>query len=148
MKYLLDTCVLSEAFKKNPDKHVLEWIDSREENRLYLSVLTLAEIEKGIIKCQEPVRQEKLRTWLESDLMERFKHRILPIDLGVAIAWGRIQAESEKKGTPMPVIDGLIAVTGLVNDCTVVTRNTGDMRMSQVQLYNPWEDTAPFCGVN
>lgn len=141
MKYLLDTCVLSEAFKKNPDQHVLEWMDSCEEYKLYLSVLTLAEIEKGIGKCQEPTRQDKLRTWLEFDLMERFKHRILPLDHGVAIAWGRIQSESEKKGAPMPMINGLIAVTGLVHDCTVVTRNTNDMRMSQVQLYNPWERT-------
>ena len=138
MKYLLDTCVLSEAFRKKPDRDVLDWMDSCDENRLYLSVLTLAEIEKGIGKCQEPLKQDKLRAWLEFDLKERFKHRILPIDLEVAQAWGRIQSESEKNGTPMPAIDGLIAVTGLVNDCIIVTRNISDMRFSQAQLFNPF----------
>jgi predicted nucleic acid-binding protein len=138
VKYLLDTCVLSEAFRKKPDRDVLDWMDSCDENRLYLSVLTLAEIEKGIGKCQEPLKQDKLRAWLEFDLKERFKYRILPIDLEVALAWGRIQSESEKNGTPMPAIDGLIAVTGLVNDCIVVTRNISDMRFSQAQLFNPF----------
>ena len=138
MKYLLDTCLLSEAFKKKPNQQVMDWLGSVDEQNLYLSVLTLGEIEKGINKNRDPVRQRKLRDWLENDLKDRFRHRVLPVDLKVALKWGAIQAESEKAGVPMPAIDGLIAVTGLVHGCTVVTRNTDDMRQSQAELLNPW----------
>ena len=139
MKYLLDTCLLSEAFKKKPDPKVMDWMASVNEQSLYLSVLTLGEIEKGINKSKDSARKQKLRYWLENDLKDRFKHRILPVDMIVALKWGAVQGESEKAGQPMPAIDGLIAVTGLVHDCVVVTRNTDDMHQSQAKLFNPWE---------
>lgn len=139
MKYLLDTCLLSEAFKKKPSQQVMDWLGNVDEQRLYLSVLTLGEIEKGINKNKDPVRRKKLRHWLEFDLKDRFRHRILPLDLRVALKWGAIQGEAEKAGAPMPAIDGLIAVTGLVHGCTVVTRNIDDMQQSKAELFNPWE---------
>lgn len=143
MKYLLDTCLISEAFKNKPNQHVLDWLGSRDEQNLYLSVLTLGEIEKGINKNKDPVRQKKLRHWLEQDLQERFRHRILPVDLKVALKWGAIQAKAEQAGASIPAIDGLIAATGLVYGCTVVTRNVDDMRQSQAELLNPWDE--PCC---
>lgn len=142
MKYLLDTCVISEVVKQKPDNKVLEWLQNQDETNLYLSVLTFGEIEKGIEKSANAERKKRLRLWVEEDLKQRFENRILPIDMQTAIKWGGIQGKSEAAGKPLPAIDGLIAVTGLVNNCIVVTRNTSDMQQSSVELYNPWKDGA------
>ena len=140
MKYLLDTCVISELIKPQPNKNVIEWIQQQDEENLYLSVLTLGEIEKGIEKSSNEVRKRKLQLWVNEDLTQRFAGRILPIDKAVAVKWGIIQGVAELKGKTMPAIDGLIAVSGLVYDCIVVTRNTADMQQSTAELFNPWLD--------
>ncbi|WP_448215754.1 PIN domain-containing protein [Endozoicomonas sp. 2B-B] len=85
MKYLLDTCVLSEVFKKKPNPQVIDWLGSVDEQSLYLCILTLGEIEKGVEKNKDPARQGKLRNWLEFDLKDRFRQRILSVDLNVAL---------------------------------------------------------------
>ena len=138
MKYLLDTCVVSEMIKNKPDKNVLEWIRAQDESKLYLSVLTIAEIQKGIEKTSDNSRKKRLKLWLEDDLKKRFEGRIIPIDLNVATKWGEMQGATELNGKPMPVIDGLIAICGLVSNCIVVTRNTSDMQNSSAVLLNPW----------
>ena len=138
MKYLLDTCVISEVIKPSPNKNVIKWLKEQEESGLYLSVLTFGEIEKGIEKSVDERRKNKLRLWVEEDLKERFAGRILPVGMAVATKWGEIQGKSERAGRPLPSIDGLIAVTGLVNNCVVVTRNISDMQQSSVALHNPW----------
>lgn len=138
MKYLLDTCVLSELIKKEPNKNVISWLKKQEETNLYLSVLTFGEIEKGIEKAPDEIRKKKLKLWVEEDLKQRFQGRILPIDLETSVKWGSLQGLSEQVGKPMPTIDGLIAVSGLINNCVVVTRNTSDMEQSTVELFNPW----------
>lgn len=138
MKYLLDTCVISEIIRPKPNENVIAWMQSQSEDNLYLSVLTFAEIEKGIKKAPDLTRKRKLKLWLEEDLKKRFKGRIIPINLDISTKWGEIQAISELSGKPMPVIDGLIAVSGLVYNCIVVTRNTSDMEQSSVELLNPW----------
>ena len=138
MKYLLDTCVISELIKQKPDKNVISWLTNQDESELFLSVLTFGEIEKGIEKAQNSTRKKKLRLWVEEDLKQRFEGKIIPIDLDVSTQWGIIQGLSEKAGKPMPTIDGLIAVTGLVNNCIIVTRNTSDMVQSTAELFNPW----------
>jgi len=142
MKYLLDTCVISEAIKPKPNRNVVSWLKNQDETSLYLSVLTFGEIEKGIEKSVDGRRKNKLRLWVEEDLKQRFEGRILPIDMEVASKWGEIQGKSEAVGKPLPSIDGLIAVTGLVNNCIVVTRNISDMQQSSVELHNPWENNA------
>ncbi|MCF6282588.1 MAG: type II toxin-antitoxin system VapC family toxin [Candidatus Polarisedimenticolaceae bacterium] len=142
MKYLLDTCVISEAIKPKPNKKVVAWLKKQDEESLYLSVLTFGEIEKGIEKSVDGRRKNKLRMWVEEDLKQRFEGRILPIDMQVASKWGEIQGKSEAVGKPLPSIDGLIAVTGLVNNCVVVTRNVSDMQQSSVELHNPWGENA------
>jgi len=139
MKYLLDTCVVSELMKKAPNKKVTTWLQNQDESNLYLSILTFGEIQKGIEKAPDEVRKIKLKTWLEEDLKKRFEGKIIPIDLDIAIKWGEIQGITEKSGKSMPTIDGLIAVSALVHHCTVVTRNTSDMEASLVELLNPWE---------
>ncbi len=139
MKYLLDTCVVSELIKKSPNKNVLRWLENQDEEDLYLSVLTFGEIQKGIEKAPDKIRKKKLQAWLEKDLRERFEGKIIPVDLNVAIKWGEIQGITEKEGKTMPSIDGLIAISALAYGCTVVTRNTSDMENSTVDLLNPWE---------
>ena len=139
MKFLLDTCVISEIFKPTPDEKVVLWVRENDEENLYLSVLTFGEIEKGIEKAPNLAKKKALQSWVENDLKKRFKHRIIDIDMAVVTRWGRVQGIAELAGRPMPTIDGLIAVSGLVHGCTVVTRNISDMRQSGVELLNPWE---------
>ena len=139
MKYLLDTCVISEIIKPRADRNVITWMQKQDEESLYLSVLTFGEIEKGIEKSPDRARKRKLQLWVEEDLKKRFEGRILPINIDVSIKWGATQGISELQGKPMPAIDGLIAVSGLVHNCIVVTRNVSDMEQSAVELLNPWE---------
>ena len=138
MKYLLDTCVVSEIIKPRPSENVISWLQNQNEDNLYLSVLTFGEIEKGIEKLAKGTRKNHLKLWVEDDLKNRFHGRILPIDIRIATRWGEIQGQAELSGKPMPSIDGLIAVSGIVNNCTVVTRNISDMEQSSAVLLNPW----------
>jgi len=139
MKYLLDTCVLSELTKKTPDRNLLKWLAEKDENQLFISVLTIGEIHKGIEKLPGSKKKTKLHQWVDHDLKERFNTRILNFDLETATIWGQVQAFSELQGRGMPVIDGQIAATGIRYNFTVVTRNTKDMEMSGANLLNPWD---------
>ena len=139
MNYLLDTCVISELIKPKPSPTVIKWLHSCQEESLFLSSLTICEIQKGISKLPDSRKRKKLQIWLDSELTQRFDKRIIGIDFKVAQKWGEIQASSEIAGVKMPVIDSLIASIGLLYDMTVVTRNTGDMQNSGVRLFNPWE---------
>ena len=139
MKYLLDTCVISELVKTKPSKKVVLWISKKDEADFCLSSLTFGELYKGVSKLPDSRKRKKLSKWIEQDLQERFVGKILDIDLLVAKTWGEIQAASEVAGSPMPAIDGLIAATALAHDLTVVTRNVTDMQQSGVSLLNPWE---------
>ena len=138
MNHLLDTCVVSELIKAQSDKNVIDWIETIEEEHLFLSVLTLGEIEKGIAKLPLSLRKSNLKTWLEQDLVLRFENRILNITPEIARYWGNLQGEQEKQGKPMPIIDGLIATTALVHDLTLVTRNVSDVESSGVFILNMW----------
>ena len=139
MNYLLDTCVIAELIKKNPNQKVFKWVSNTDEANLFISVLTIGEIHKGIEKLPKSKKKEKLHNWVNYDLQERFKNRIILFDLPSATVWGKIQAHSELLGRPLPAIDGLIAASGISYGLTVVTRNTTDMDASGVSLLNPWE---------
>lgn len=138
MNYLLDTCVISELIKKSPNQKVVEWVSDIEESNLFISILTIGEIHKGIEKLPKSKKKDKLHQWVNYDLQERFKNRIINFDLQTATVWGRIQAHSETLGKALPAIDGQIAATGISYDLTVVTRNTTEMEISGVALINPW----------
>jgi toxin FitB len=138
MNYLLDTCLISELAKSKPDENVVNWVLSENETGFYVSVLTFGELHKGIEKLPESKKKEELRNWVNDELKNRFQSRIIGIDMGISILWGKIQCIAEKKGKPMPVIDTLIAATALSHDLTVVTRNVSDMEQSGVRLLNPW----------
>ncbi|MBL4743602.1 MAG: type II toxin-antitoxin system VapC family toxin, partial [Cycloclasticus sp.] len=96
MKYLLDTCVISELVKPVPNDKVITWLSSIDESKLYISVLTFGEIEKGIEKLADGSKKKRLKLWLEDDLKQRFEGRIISIDLKVALKWGQVQAMSEQ----------------------------------------------------
>ena len=138
MTFMLDTCVISELVKPRPDENVVRWIDSVDERRLYLSVLTLGELEKGITKLQASQRKDDLREWLEHDLTARFEGRILPVDFAVAAAWGTLQGEAERSGKKLPVIDSLLAATAEIHQLTIATRNVADFERCSVAILNPW----------
>lgn len=138
MEYLLDTCVLSELVKKSPSALVSGWLKQQSEHRLYISVLTIGEIVKGIECLPDSVRKTTLTSWLENDLVNRFEGRIFDVDHAVAATWGRLAGESERRGKIVSPIDGLISATAQTHDCILVTRNTGDMPLDPKQLLNPW----------
>ena len=138
MKYLLDTCAISELVKKHPDEKIVQWIKECDEDTVFISVLTLGEIQKGISKLDDNRRRIKIQKWLDSDLRERFAERILPISLEVALTWGVIEGESANKGRPLPVIDALIGATAVAHNLTVVTRNERDIRCTGARILNLW----------
>ena len=139
MNFLLDTCVISELIKVQQNKKVVDWVNSCSEETLFLSSLTIGEIQKGISKLPVSKKKSNLQHWLDQSLFKRFDRKILEIDYVVAQKWGKILSTSEKKGFRLPAIDSLIAATAIVNNMTLVTRNTTDMLHSGVSLYNPWE---------
>ena len=135
MSYLVDTNVLSELRRKAPDAGVLEWFAKRPPVTLYLSVLTLGEIRKGVEGVTDTLRRQALTDWLETDLPLFFTGRILPVDAAVTDRWGRMVAAA---GRPLPAIDSLLAATALTHSLTLVTRNTKDFAGVPVQIFNPW----------
>jgi len=139
VKYLLDTYVISEIAKIKPNQKVIHWISSCQEDFLYLSSLTLGEIQKRISKLAESKRRGILQAWIDNELKERFSGRILDVNTDVAKTWRKIQAIAEKQRKMIPAIDSLIAATGIYYKLTVVTRNVTDIKMSGVSLFNPWE---------
>jgi len=140
MNFLLDTYVIYEVLKAKQSKRIIEWFREQDENNLYISALTLGEIHKGIEKIQDINRKRKIHLWVEQDLRNRFRDRILPINTHVAMIWGQIQGQAKRSGRGMPAIDGLIAATGLAYNMVVVTRNVSDMKASGVALYDPWNE--------
>lgn len=140
MRYLLDTCVISELVSTTPNPKVVQWIDSIDEEKLFLSVITIGEIKKGIEKLPSSKRKNALKKWLKDDLLVRFNGRLLPIDTKVVLVWGRLIASLEKQGCPMPAIDSLIAATALASELNLVTRNDSDFSHSGVALVNPWNE--------
>ena len=116
----------------------VQTISGTTETNLFISVLTIGELHKGIEKLPESRKKEKLHKWVNYDLKERFKDRIINFDLQTATTWGKIQARSESAGKAMPAIDGMIAATGIANDFIIVTRNTSDMEISGASLLDPW----------
>ena len=133
--FLLDTNVISELVRKMPEPKVVQWIEDTDEELLYLSVLTMGEIRKGITSHPDAARRVKLEAWLSRELKQRFVGRILSLDENVADRWGIIIGLA---ATPIPVIDGLLAATALEYNLTFVTRNTRDVSATGVPVFNPW----------
>ena len=137
--FLLDTNCVSELVRVRPHPRVIEWMESVEEGLLYLSVLTLGEIQKGLATLAQGKRRARLEEWLDVELRARFANRLLPVDEEVALRWGLLAALANRQGKPLSAIDGLLAATALSHDLTLVTRNIGDFAAAQVPVLNPWE---------
>ena len=136
--FLLDTNVISELVKSKPEPNVIRWIDGTDESLLCLSVLSLGEIRKGIASLPNASRRVSLEAWLDHDLVLRFAGRILDIDQPVANRWGRMAAKALAAKSPLPVIDGLLAATAMEHNLTLVTRNTKDVAVADIAVFNPW----------
>jgi toxin FitB len=136
--FLLDTNVISELVKPRPEVGVTTWISSVDESLLYLSVLTLGEIRKGISALPSTARRSALEAWVDRDLLLRFEGRLLPIDLAVAERWGRLTGSAAARKRPIPVIDGLLAATALQHNLTLVTRNVTDIAITDISVFDPW----------
>ena len=139
MNYLLDTCVISEFTRRSPDKNVIGWMDGIDEEKLYLSVITIGELQHGIERLEDSARKTELLAWMNDRLINRFSHRIIPLDTLTMLFWGSLMARLEKDGRPMPVLDSLLAASSLRNDLVLATRNLTDFTSSGVKLVNPWE---------
>lgn len=138
MSWLLDTCALSEYVRKAPAPAVIRWLDEQDETSLFISVISLGEIEKGILKLRaaDPRRSQKLTAWL-GKVEQRFAGRILPLDAAALHVWAQIAATAEMSGQPLPVMDGLLIATAQCHGLTVVTRNVQDFALYP-QVFNPW----------
>lgn len=137
MSYLIDTNVLSELRKRQPDPRVVAWVDARPPSTLYLSVLTLGEIRRGVEAMSDSHRRLALLDWLETQLPAWFAGRVLGVDAETADRWGRLLARA---GRPLPAIDSLLAATAQRHGLQLVTRNVGDFQGVEVALINPWSD--------
>lgn len=138
MNYLLDTNVISELVARQPHQPVLDWIDAQDPNSIYLSVITIGEIRKGIAKLPDSPRTAALHRWLTDDLLIRFQGYILPLDVEVMLLWGDLVGQLAQRGRPLAALDSLIAAVALYHRCALVTRNEDDFRDTGVIVVNPW----------
>ncbi len=138
MSYLVDTNVLSELRRKLPDPLVVAWFAQRPAATLYLSVLTLGEIRKGVEMQADAGRRLALLDWMDTELPAFFSGRVLGIDAAVADRWGRLVAAA---GRPLPAIDSLLLATAATHGLAFVTRNVRDVQDLGVEVINPWAAT-------
>jgi predicted nucleic acid-binding protein len=137
--FLLDTNVLSEfARTGEPDQHVDRWLKTTAEESVFASVLTFAEIRRGIELLPPGKRRTQLEQW-QDDLVASFEMRLFPVTKAIADRWAVLAAQAQRKGITLANIDGLIAATALEHDLTLVTRNVTDFAGVEVQLFNPWD---------
>jgi predicted nucleic acid-binding protein len=137
---LLDTNVLSEVQRPAPDPKVMGWLDTVDEDRVFISVASIAELRRGVALMDDGRRRAALAAWLGNDLPARFAERILPIDQAVAERWGDLMAQSRRSGLALSAMDGFFAATALAKDLTLVTRNVRDFALFGVPLRNPWDE--------
>lgn len=138
MKYLLDTCFISELVRPRPDAGVIDWLKAQDERNLHLSVVTMGEVQKGVCRLDDGKKRRHLQNWLDRELQRRFSGRILSVDLDTALRWGALSGSAENSGHRLPVLDALLAASALQHGMTLVTRNTSDFARVNVPLFNPW----------
>ena len=139
MKYLLDTNIISEFISKTPNKKVIDYILTLNENDIYLSVITIGEIKAGVEKLANSQKKDKLLYWLENDLLVRFKNRIINIDIEVILQWATVNTQLKQMGKPLPLMDSLIGATTQAKDMILLTRNEKDFQNLDIQIVNPFK---------
>lgn len=138
MRYLLDTNVISEPFKRSPDPKVMQWLAEQSPLDLYISVLTFGELTMGFELAPAGSRRDELQRWVTQELPRRFVGRLLSVDETIAREWGRMSAEGRANGRELPAIDGLLLATAGVHDLIFVTRNERDCADRGIATLNPW----------
>jgi predicted nucleic acid-binding protein len=136
--YLIDTNVISELCRRDPEPRVVSWFEQHPARQLYLSVLSLGEIRRGVERLTDGERRQRLHSWLEQDLPLFFSGRLLAVDEAVAHRWGHLLAQM---GRPLPVIGSLLAATALEHGLVLITRNLKDVADLPVEVLNPWQDS-------
>ncbi|MCJ7520535.1 MAG: type II toxin-antitoxin system VapC family toxin [Anaerolineaceae bacterium] len=139
MNYLLDTCLLSEFTRKAPEPNVVRWMDSVEEEQLYLSVISIGEIQQVIDRLPSSRRKNDLSIWLNNGLINRFGSRTISLDISTMLLWGSLTAKMESSGKPLPVVDALLVASALQYNLVIATRNVADFLPCGVRVINPWE---------
>jgi predicted nucleic acid-binding protein len=137
MNFLLDTNAISEWVKPRPNPGLIRWMESADDDRIFLSVISLAELGYGVERMPAGARRERLEQWLREQLPLRFEGRIFPIDDNVADAWGKTVSRSEALGRPLGVMDAFLSATAEVHRLTLVTRNVSDFPTLKA-IVNPW----------
>lgn len=137
--FLLDTNCISEVMKPGPEPRVMEWMEGTDERLLFLSVLTLGEIRRGVAGLPQNRRRAQLEAWLELALPMRFAERILDIDGQIADRWGVLTADARRRGRPLATIDALLAATALHHNLTLVSRNASDFAGTNLPVLNLWD---------
>jgi predicted nucleic acid-binding protein len=138
MRLLLDTNVLSEVTKPRPDEGVLKWLHGLDEDRAYISIVSIAEIRRGISLMDSGRKRDALDEWLAHDLPQRFETRIIPVEVPVALAWGDLMALAKRSGRGLASMDGLIAATAVAHNFTLATRNAKDFEGFGIDIMDPW----------
>lgn len=138
MSFLLDTNVISEGARPHPDPAVMEWLGSVDEDRLFLSVISLAELRHGVERLEAGRRTAALDQWLSDELPGRFDGRLLAADVTTADHWGRLVARAQANGRPIGAMDAFLAAAAEQHELTLVTRNVSDFDGIGVRLFNPW----------
>lgn len=140
MKYLLDTNAVSEWSKPRPNEGLIRWMHDADEEDLCLSVVTVAELRRGIEKLAEGKRKRELESWLTEELLPRFEGRILAIDQATADLWGKLTARSEKVGKPLGIMDAFLAASAEGYGMSLVTRDRRPFEALGVKSLSPWQD--------
>lgn len=138
MRLLLDTNVLSEVTKPSPDEGVLRWIHGLDEDRTFISIISIAEIRRGVALMDSGRKRDALGEWLAHDLPQRFENRIIPVEEPVALAWGDLMALAKRSGRGLASMDVLIAATAVAHQLTLATPNTKDFEGFGVDIIDPW----------
>jgi predicted nucleic acid-binding protein len=139
VRFLLDTCILSELTKTSPNKNTISWIDGHNSDNLYISVITVGELQRGIKKLPQSKKKKDLSTWFDA-IIEHYKDRIVPFDLECSLAWGEMISECEKKGSPLSAVDSIIAAQALHYGFVLVTFNVKDFAAAGINLINTLEN--------
>lgn len=139
MSFLLDTNVVSEWARPRPEPRVVEWMAGVDEDEVFMSVVSFAELRRGVELMPDGERRRRLATWISEDLSARFHGRVIGVDRRIADAWGELMARSTRVGRPLAAIDGFFAAAASCHDLTLVTRNVKDFESLDLRLYNPWE---------
>ncbi|NOT48138.1 MAG: type II toxin-antitoxin system VapC family toxin [Acidobacteria bacterium] len=139
MKYLLDTCTISEVTKNSPDRNVVSWYESREETRLYLSVITVGEIERGIYGLPRSRKRTRLEKWFYDEVIPGFHGRILDIGLRTMATWAKLAIDLRKMGIVRPSFDSLLEATSIEHNLILATRNVRNFQQSAATIFNPWD---------